>query len=548
MRIALMLAFLVLSGPSAAAQSKPPQPVRYDLHVTVIPNENLVDVSGTMTLPSSATSRTFIQLSLSELMTDFTVEVVRPSASAGAARLEKKDVDSNEATWNVYPRNAFPSGEDIELRFTHSGGKNLATLFYIGPEVSFASAFGTNWYPILVGGLDKGIGALKITVPAGETAVAAGDRRSSAEQEAQGMFLFEINRATYFSFAAGKFTTVRRNGRIPVSVHLLRERPDMQLYLERVQQLLQVLEREFGPYRFKELALVEIPRKLAKKAGMNAAMLQGFAYVNSNAFNVSPSNFNNLVGWYGHEFSHNWWPHTVWISREGTGGWATEEALAEYGGLRAVETIAGPALAEAYRRKGYPPDPIYSATEYFKLVGAGIDYELGNLPRSVEGHNIGYNKGFLVWNMLSLEIGRAKFQRILRDLTSRYAFQHVTLKEFWREIEIRSDRNLGWFFTQWFKRKGAPEFQLDWKQKGRKVVGSVTQVAPYYRATMEVAVEGTGKRRSVHKITVNGARTDFVLPVKFSARSVMLDPHYNVLRWTPEYRAAAEAARKVPKK
>ena len=548
MRIVLMLVFLVLSGPFAVAQSKPPQPVRYDLHVKVNPNEHLLEVNGTLTLPSSPTSRNFIQLSLSELMNDFTVEVVRPTASAGAARLEKKNVESGEATWNVYPQNAFPAGEDIELRFTHSGGKNLATLFYIGPEVSFASAFGTNWYPILVGGFDKGNGFLTITVPVGETAVAAGERRSSAEQEAQGTFLFEINRATYFSFAAGKFTTVRRDGRIPVSVHLLRERPNMQQYLERVAQLLHVLEKEFGPYRFKDFALVEIPRELAKKAGMNAAMLQGFAFVNSNAFNVTPSKFNNLVGWYGHEFSHNWWPHTVWISKEGTGGWATEEALAEYGGLRAVETIAGPALAEVYRRKGYPPDPIYSATEYFKLVGAGIDYELGNLPRSVEGHNIGYNKGFLVWNMLSLEIGREKFRRILREFTRRYAFQHVTLKEFWAAIEKRSGRDLGWFFSQWFERKGAPEFQLEWKQKGRKVVGSVTQVAPYYRATMEVAVEGAEKQRSVHKITVNGARTDFIMPVKLPVRSVTLDPHYQVLRWTPEYRAAAEAASKTPKK
>lgn len=540
---------LMLSGAATRAQSRTPQPVRYDLHVEVVPDARLLEVNGTMTLPSSAKSRTSIQLSLSELMTGLTVEVMRPGASAGAARLENTKVESGKSTWTVYPQIPFPSGEDIELRFTYSGGQKLATLFYIGPEVSFASAFGTNWYPLVRDGFDKGVGSLEITVPAGETAVAAGDRRSSAEQEARGTFIFQNNRPTYLSFAAGRYKTVRRAGRIPVSVYVLRERPNMDQYLERVAQLLHVLEREFGPYRFKHFALVEIPRELARKAGFNAAMLQGFAYVNSNAFNVPPSRFNALVGWYGHEFSHSWWPHTIWISREGQGGWATEEALAEYGGLRAVETIAGAALAEDYRRKGYPPDPIYSANEYFKLVGAGIDYELGNLPRSVEGHNIGYNKGFLVWHMLSLEIGREKFQRILHDLTRRYAFQHVTLKQFWAAIEKRSDRNLGWFYKQWFERRGAPEFQLDWKQTDDKVVGAITQVAPYYRATMEVAIEGAGKQqRLVHKITVDGARTDFVLPLKFRVQSVTLDPHYQVLRWTPEYRATAEAARKATNK
>lgn len=546
MRTVLMLLFLILSGAPCHAQSKTPHPVRYDLHVNVIPDAHLLEVSGTMALPSSAASRTFLQLSLSELMNDFRVEVVRPSTSAGAARLEKTNVDSGEATWNVYPRNPFPSGEEIELRFTYSGGKKLAMIFYIGPEVSFASAHGTNWYPLLIGSFDKGIGSLKFTVPAGETAVAAGDRRSSVEQEAQGTFLFQNDRAGYFSFASGKFKTVRRPSRIPVSVYLLRERQNMQQYLERVAQLLHVLEREFGPYRFKDFALVEIPRELAKKAGFNAATLQGFAYVNSNAFNVPASAFNALVGWYGHEFSHNWWPHTLSMKRPK--GWATEESLAEYGGLRAVETIAGAALAEEYRRKGYPPDPIYSAAEYFKLVGAGVDYELGDLPRTDKGRNIAYNKGFLVWNMLSLEIGREKFQRILRDLTGRYTFQQLTLTEFWRAIEIGAGRNLDWFYKQWFERRGAPEFQLDWKQDGRKVVGAVTQAAPYYRATMEVEVVGAAKQRVVFKIKVNGARTPFTLPVKFRVQSVTLDPHYQVLRWTPEYHAAAEAARQAMSK
>jgi hypothetical protein len=217
--------------------------------------------------------------------------------------------------------------------------------------------------------------------------------------------------------------------------------------------------------------------------------------------------------------------------------------LAEYGGSRVVETIAGPALAELHRRKGYPADPIYSALEYFKLVGEGVDYELADLPREIKAHNIGYNKGFLVWGMLSREIGREKFQRILRQITQRYAFQRVTIRELWRAIERGAGRNLHWFFQQWFERRGAPEYQLTWKQEDHRVFGAITQAAPYYRATMEVEVEDAERQRLIHRIKVSGARTEFVLPVGFRVRSVTLDPHYLVLRWTPEYHAAAEAAR-----
>jgi peptidase M1-like protein len=316
----------------------------------------------------------------------------------------------------------------------------------------------------------------------------------------------------------------------------------MQQYLDGVAKIFDVLVREFGPYRFKEFKLVEVSRELAQKAGFNAATLRGFAYVNSNAFKVPPAHFDALLEWYGHEFSHSWWPHTV--AMKSPGGWATGEMLAEYGGSRVVETLAGPAIAEQYRRMGYPPDPIYSALEYFKIVGGGYDRELGDLPRESKARNIAYNKGFFVWDMLSREIGREKFRRILRDITRQYAFQQITLKEFWKAIEKRAGRNLGWFYEQWFERRGAPEFQLTWKQEVQKVSGAITQAAPYYRATMEVEVQGPERQRSIHKITVSGQRTEFVLPVKFRVRSIKLDPHYLVLRWTPEYHAAAaEAAR-----
>lgn len=543
MRIALLfLLFILWTSGDAIAQVQPgPLPIRYDLNVRVVPDARRLEVTGTMKIPAADTARPFIKIALSELMHDLEVEILRPTNSAGNARLENTGVDGGEITWKVFPPQPFAPNEDIELRFSYSGGEKLAYIFYIGPEVSFASAYGTNWYPLVVDQFDRSLGSLKISVPAGQTAIAEGDKRSSPEQEAQGIFVFEITRADYFSFASGKYKTVRRNGTIPLSVYLLSDRENMLQYLDGVAKIFDVLVREFGPYRFNEFKLVEIPRELARQAGFNAATLQGFAYVNSNAFKVPPERFSGLFEWYGHEFSHSWWPHTVAMKRPG--GWATEEALAEYGGSRVVETLAGPTLAEKHRRTGYPADPIYSALEYFKLAGEGYDRELSDLPREIKAHNIAYNKGFLVWGMLSREIGTQKFQKILRDITRQYAFQQITLKDFWKEIEKRAGRDLGWFFEQWFERRGAPEFELTWKQETRRVSGVITQTSPSYRATLEVEIEGTEGQRLMNKVEVRGARTEFVLRVKFRVRAVTLDPHYLILRWTPEYHAAAEAAR-----
>jgi hypothetical protein len=129
MRLVLMLLIgIALTFTNAIAQVRPASKtvpaIRYDLNVTVLPDAHRLKVNGTMKLPASNASRAFIQLSLSEQMRDLQMEVLRPSASAGAARLENTKVESGEVTWNIYPTHPFPSGETIELRFSYSGGEN----------------------------------------------------------------------------------------------------------------------------------------------------------------------------------------------------------------------------------------------------------------------------------------------------------------------------------------------------------------------------------------------------------------------------------------
>jgi hypothetical protein len=471
------------------------------------------------------------------------VAVLEPSVSAGPADLEVRERGEGEGRWAVRPRRPIPAGRAALLRFSFAGGQQIGPQFYVGPEVCFASAYGTAWYPLADGAARRGGGTLRISVPAGWNVIAQGRRLSAPAEEARGSFRFKSARPTYLSFAAGRYTLVNRAGAIPVSAYLLRPRPDMQGHLAGVQRILRVLSREFGPFPFPEFALVEVPRGLAQKASFNAATLQGFALINSNAFDVPAAHFDALLEWYGHEFSHGWWPHTVALRRPG--GRYLEEALAEYGGLRVVESLAGPAAAEAFRRRGYPPDPIYGALQYFRLVGAGQDHPLGDLPAGPDSRQIAYNKGFLVWEMLSRELGRPRFRRVLGGIRRRYAFQELTWGEFWGAIQAGAGRDLAWFRRQWFERATAPEWHLTWEQEGSRLSGAVTQAAPFYRATLEIEVRGGPGQRLTRVVRARGARTEFTFPVGFPVRSVALDPRYLVLRWTPEYRAAAQAAREA---
>ena len=340
---------------------------QYRLLIRVFPQAHRLEVTGTVRIPPINTSRVQLQLSLHEQMHDLSIEVLEPSVSTGMARLQRRDSNSNNIEWAVYPRHPIPAGASVLLRFSYAGGEQLASQFYIGPEVSFASAWGTSWYPLLIGRDDQGIGILKFSVPAGQTVIAGGRRRSTSAEEAQGTFSFEITRPTYLSFAAGRYSVLRRDGVVPVSAYLLRPRQHMDAYLAGAQRILQVLVSEFGAYPFEGFALVEIPRELAHQASFNAASVQGFILTNSRAFDAPKIDY--LLGWFGHEFSHQWFPHTV--SLHIPPGRYMEEALAEYGGLRVVETLMGSAAAERYRRTGFAYDPIYSALAYFKLIGAG---------------------------------------------------------------------------------------------------------------------------------------------------------------------------------
>lgn len=513
---------------------------RYELSIRLLPDAHRLEASGTLRLPAADAPRSEIRLSLSELMRDFTVEVIEPVASAGIAKVEKTNAGGKNLKWIIRPVRLIPANQSVLLRFSYAGGEEqLANQFCIGSEVSFASAWGTDWYPVVDGENDKGIGSLRFSVPAGQTVYAVGNRHSSAQETEQGIFKFEIVHPTYFAFAAGSYTVVRRNASIPVVVYLLKPRQNTEQYLDGVSKILSVLAQEFGRYPFGEFALVEIPHELAQKAGFNAAAMQGFVFVNSRAFDVPDVKY--VLNFFGHEFSHQWFPHTIALKTPP--GLYMEEALAEYGALRVVETLAGANAAAQYRRTGFEYDPGYSALQYFKLVGAGFDNKLSDLQPKLEQRNIAYSKGFLVFDMLSREIGRERFQLILHNLTRRSAFREIKWNEFLRAVEIGAGRKLRWFYEQWLERTGAPDLQLTWKQENGKLRGVVTQTSPYYQAALEIEAKNNQGQRLIRTVKVRGAESSFSFPINFRVESVMVDPNNLVLRWTSEYRKAANEAR-----
>ncbi len=529
----------VLSSPQSAPE--------YRLAIRLLPDARRLEGSGTVQLPAANVARNSIDLSLSELMSDLRVVVVSPAVSAGEARLDKTLRPYSRSgwgttTWRINPPQPFPPNEPILLRFSYAGGgEDTSFIFYLGPEASFAGGIATAWYPEVEettydsdGRLrgQRGTGRLDFLVPAGYTVYAPGIMRSSPKEMSEGTFRFEINDLTFFSFGAAKYTVQRWSGTIPTSLYLLRPRENGSEFLPGAARVLGALTQEFGPYPHSEFAIIEVPAKEADRAGFDGASVDGFIFVNSDFVDKG---FN--TAFFGHEISHQWWGSLI-TSKALEGRWMLSEGMAQFGSLRAVEILEGEEAAERYRRTGYPGYiPDQCALGYFKLFGKGLDHPLFNLPmEGSQARLLADSKGFIVWDMLSREVGRAEFSRILRDFVREHAYQRVGWDEFLNAVEAGSGKDLKWFYAQWLEHTGVPDYRLAWRQEGNSLRGTVSQPAPYFRATLEVEIQGP-QSSIVKVIEIAGANASFNWSVPFRANTVTLDPHYRVLRRTPEFRA-----------
>jgi hypothetical protein len=505
---------------------------RYDMNVRLEPAQRRMSVSGVARFPASANERQDLRLLLAPLASEVAFSC---RDRRGAIPISVSDAPrGGDRLWTLRFAAPIAAGTDLEVRFSYRiGGQGL--LFYLGPEVCFATAWGMNWYPLsLADNQGMAIGSLSVEAPPGWKVVAS---HRAVGTPRGGTFRYEIIHLTYFSFAAGPFVVTEQPGTPHVSLYALGEREHAASLAEGTQRILQVLAGEFGPYRSDRFALVEAPRPIAQASGLNACSLPDFAILNGNAFRAR--GVDPMLEWVGHELSHQWFPHIVGFSA--TPNPFLTEALAEYGGCRVVEEMGGEAAAERMRRIGFEPDPIYSAAAYFQMVANGEDsplYRPSESPSENATRNVAYNKGGFVFSMLSRHIGVRRFQEALHAITSRHAHGKVSWEEFRRTIDRTSGKDLSQFFQQWFERTGAPEFTLTWRQEGDQIAGVVRQPAPYYAVRVEIRVDGGGEQTSTEIVEVAAApETAFSLRPGFAARDVVLDPAYKILRWTPEYRA-----------
>jgi hypothetical protein len=500
---------------------------QYDLAVTILPDARRLEVAGTWRLPASVTVRDQIEFYLSPRMQALKVQLLEPKASAPLS-LAGSQEEGGDTKWTFKPSLPISAGQSVLLQFSFSSDGKPAPQLNISPEGSFAGGGGELWYP-QVAYKNREIGTLRFSVPAGEKVISNGALQSMQEQKGRREYVYRVTEASKFGFGSGRYTVVRRAGKVPFSLYLLRPRAQAQGILDGSARALNFLTNLYGAFPYREFSFVEVnfPTVITGTSEF------GFILADDSQLDEF-----DLAYW-AHEMGHQWWGNVVRSASGTTGQMMLSEGVTQFGALQAVEAVEGQTAAEEFRRHGYK-GKTQSAKSYFKLLRSGIDFPLtAYIPKQNETstmHRLANSKGFILLDMLSRRIGRARFAAILRRFVQQKANQTTSWKEFQQAIEADAGQDVHWFFEQWFERTGAPDYQLSWKVDGRRVQGVITQPAPYYRATLEIELRGS-RQSLVKKIEVTDGSKSFTWSAPFKVSSLILDPHYRMLRWIPEFKA-----------
>ncbi|HUO91213.1 MAG TPA: M1 family aminopeptidase [Rhizomicrobium sp.] len=179
---------------------------------------------------------------------------------------------------------------------------------------------------------------------------------------------------------------------------------------------LDVFDRAFGPYQFRQARILEFPgyATFAQSFANTIPFSESIGFIQDDAAIRDDSDKIDLVTFVtAHELGHQWWGHQL-TSADMQGGTMLIETMAQYSAMLVMEHLYGPDHVRKFLKA--------ELDAYLRSRGSEEVEELP-LDRVEDQGYIHYRKGAVVMYRLKETVGEAAVDRALRRMLKTYAFK-----------------------------------------------------------------------------------------------------------------------------
>ena len=528
-RLLLAAVLLVFSAASLRAQedASPFQVVRYEIDAELRPESHQLLAKARLEIRATQ------PVAAVNLLLNKNLKVERVLDGQGKPLVFEQAAGAESFTVN-FPQ-TVAGGSSTTVSVEYGGVLDPALRPEQGPKLASIAPGQSyllresRWYPQGTNRWERYAMTLTVTVPEGETALASGRADAPTTSSGKARTVFRAAEPTLAgTLVAGRHEKLAPAVGAPIAFYL-RALPAGYASgnADKASDILAFFSDRFGALTNASVAIVE--------AGDDSWE----AYAAPNLLLLPPRQWSSSISprLLARGLAAQWWaarisPATADDSWLGVG-------LARYCEAVYMEHAAGPAALEQVLED-------LTITSLVDEAAAPIANAGRLAPFSPEFNSVARDKGAMVFQMLRVVMGDEPFNRLLSTYSQRFAGRAATIDEFERLAEEVHGQPLDYFFSEWLRSTGVPQFEIDWviyrTQKGFRVSGQLKQQLEIFRMPIPVHVETEGPPVT-QLVEVVGPRTDFSIETFGKPTKIEIDPDFTVLKYTPALRLRVAIAR-----